>query len=63
MKRGVIKLNSNFNSTLIGNSCGTITISVYKDSVSNYPFFFINTDNKEELSNIIDVLEDTLKCY
>ena len=49
--------------TRIGNSCGTITISVYKDSISHYPFFLIQSDNEQELSSIMDVLEDTLKCY
>lgn len=40
---------------------GTITIDVLKDDKNQYAFSFNNSN--EDLSCIIDVLQDTLKCY
>ena len=56
----IIDFNSYRNIT--GVECGTITICVYKDTRTGYPFFFIEPDN-EDLSPIVDVLDDTLKQY
>lgn len=66
MKRGVIKVSNiiDFNAykNINGKQCGTITISVFKDKRTGYPFFYIKPDS-DELSPIVDVLDDTLKQY
>lgn len=41
---------------------GEIKITVFKDSKTNYPFFYIQPDS-EELLPIVDILEDNLKFY
>ncbi len=41
--------------------CGTVTVSVYKDS-SNNPIFKINSDTEEVLP-VSYVIEDTLHLY
>ena len=42
--------------------CGTVTVSVYKDTSSNRPIFKINSDNDEVLP-VSYVIEDTLYLY
>jgi hypothetical protein len=40
---------------------GTVTIEVYKDSSNQYSFTF--DEDNEDLSCVVNVLEDTLKYY
>lgn len=40
---------------------GTVTIDVYRNEVNEYSFS-INEDT-DDLSCVVNVLEDTLKCY
>lgn len=42
--------------------CGTITVSVYKDTSSNRPIFKISSDSEEVLP-VSYVIEDTLYLY
>lgn len=41
---------------------GTITIKVYKEPITNSPLFYIQQDN-DNLENVVDIIEDTLKLY
>ena len=50
------KTNSNIR------KCGTVIVSVYKDTSSNRPIFKINSDNDEVLP-VSYVIEDTLYLY
>lgn len=54
-----MKILNNANSNL--KKCGTVTVSVYKDS-SNKPIFKINSDTEEVLP-VSYVIEDTLYLY
>ncbi len=56
----IIDFNAYKNIT--GVECGTITICVYKNPRTGYPFFYIKPDN-ENLAPIVDILDDTLKLY
>ncbi len=42
--------------------CGTVTVSVYKDTSTDRPIFKINSDNDEVLP-VSYVIEDTLYLY
>ena len=42
--------------------CGTVTVSVYKDTSNNRPIFKINSVNDEVLP-VSYVIEDTLYLY
>ncbi len=41
--------------------CGTVTISVYKDE-NKLTCFLIQSDN-DEVSNVVEIVEDTLCMY
>lgn len=41
---------------------GEIKITVFKEEKTSYPFFYIES-NSEDLSPIVDILEDNLKLY
>lgn len=47
---------------MIGEKCGTITISVYKETTSNSPIFHIQSDNEDVLP-VSYVIEDILTLY
>ena len=48
--------------TTIGEKCGTITVSVYKEANSGFHTFHIKSDNEEVLP-ISYVIEDVLSLY
>lgn len=50
------------NNQLIGEKIGTVSIHMFKESKTNRPFFYIESENQEVLP-LSDVLEDTLKLY
>ncbi len=41
---------------------GTVSIHMYKDIKTDYPFFYIKSENKEVLP-LSYIIEDTLKMY
>ena len=47
---------------IIGEKCGTITISVYKETNSSSPIFHIQSDNEDVLP-VSYVIEDILTLY
>lgn len=47
---------------IIGNKCGTITISVYQETISGTHIFHVQPDN-EEILPICYVVEDALSVY
>ncbi len=47
---------------IIGEKCGTITISIYKENNSGSPIFYIKTDNEDVLP-VSYVIEDVLALY
>lgn len=57
-KRGVIVHNNE----IIGKEIGTVFVHMYKDIKTDSPFFYIESDNKK-VSNVSDIIEDTLKLY
>ena len=58
-EKGVIILKK---STSNVRKCGTVTVSVYKDTSTDRPIFKINSDNDEVLP-VSYVIEDTLYLY
>lgn len=47
---------------IIGEKCGTITVSVYKEANSKSPIFHIQSDNEDVLP-VSYVIEDVLTLY
>lgn len=47
---------------LSGEKCGTVTVSVYKNSITGLPFFHVESSNDAVLP-ISYVIEDTLYLY
>lgn len=63
----MITVQNEFNCTdikdyIIGNRCGTITISVYRETNSGSPIFHIQPDT-EDILPICYVIEDVLSVY
>lgn len=50
------------NNKIIGKKIGTVFVHIYKESETNSPFFFIESENQDVLP-ISYVVEDTLKMY
>lgn len=50
------------NNKIIGKKVGTVLIHMYRDSKTNRPLFYIESENQDVLP-LSDVLEDTLKMY
>lgn len=48
--------------SIIGEKCGTITISIYKESHSGSPIFYVKADNEDVLP-VSYVIEDVLSLY
>ena len=47
---------------IIGEKCGTITVSIYKETSSGSPIFHIQSDNEDVLP-VSYVIEDILTLY
>lgn len=47
---------------IIGKKCGTITVSVYKETNSHSPIFHVQSDNEDVLP-VSYVIEDILTLY
>ena len=47
---------------IVGEKCGTITVSVYKECNSKSPIFYIDADTDDVLP-VSYVIEDTLALY
>lgn len=66
MKRGVVVSNIiEFNSCkheLIGEKVGTISVSMYRDKSTGLRFFYLKSRNKN-MSEVLDVIEDTLYYF
>lgn len=63
MKWGVYMSTSDDSSQcIVGKKCGTITVSVYKDTNSGSPIFYVEPDN-EDILPVSYVIEDVLKLY
>lgn len=54
--------NYDCNKYIIGEKCGTITVTVYKESNSKSPIFYIDSDTEDVLP-ISYIIEDTLALY
>ena len=52
----------NDNNCIIGKKCGTITVSIYKETNSGSPIFYVKSDT-EEFVAVSDIIEDTLAMY
>ena len=50
------------NNKIIGKKVGTVSVHVYRETKTNAPFFYIESENQEVLP-ISYVVEDTLKMY
>ncbi len=48
--------------SIVGEKCGTITVSVYRDINSGSPIFYVEPDN-EDILPVSYVIEDVLKLY
>lgn len=46
-----------------GDKYGSIVVSIYKTDMNDSPFFHITSYNDIHISNIMDIIEDTLKKY
>ncbi len=66
MKRGVVVNNIiEFNTSkheLIGKKVGTISLSMYRDMSTGLRFFYLKSRNKN-MSDVLDVIEDTLYYF
>ena len=62
MKKYQKDSNNNYKDCIIGEKCGTITISMYKECNSNFPIFYINADTEDVLP-VSYVIEDVLALY
>lgn len=49
-------------SYIIGEKCGSITVSVYKETISGSHIFYIQPDNEDVLP-VSYVIEDILSLY
>ena len=49
-------------SYMVGEKCGTITVSIYKETKSGSPIFHVQPDNEDVLP-ISYVIEDVLSIY
>lgn len=47
---------------IIGEKCGTVTVSIYKETNSGSPIFHIQSDNEDVLP-VSYVIEDILTLY
>lgn len=47
---------------VIGKKCGTIIVSIYKETKSGSPIFHVQPDN-EDIIPISNVIEDALSLY
>ena len=54
--------NSNIESCIVGEKCGTVVVSVYKETNSGSPIFYIQSDNENVLP-ISDIIENTLTSF
>lgn len=50
------------NNKIIGKKVGTVSVHMYKESKTNTPFFYVESENQDVLP-ISYVVEDTLKMY
>ena len=53
---------NNYNDSIHGEYCGTITISVYKEILTDSHIFYLKCDN-DSIVHICDIIEDVLKLY
>lgn len=60
--RHVFTDDAKIENCIIGEKCGTITISVYKEATSNSTIFHIQSDNEDVLP-VSYVIEDILTLY
>ena len=54
--------NNNDSNCIIGDKCGTITVSIYKESTSDSHIFYVQSDNEDVLP-ISYIIEDMLSLY
>lgn len=47
---------------VIGEKCGTIIVSIYKETKSGSPIFHVQPDN-EDILPVSNVIEDALSLY
>lgn len=59
MKNNII--NNDFD-CIIGNKCGTITVSIYKETNSGSHIFHVESDNEDVLP-VSYIIEDALSLY
>ena len=57
-KRGVIMKKDK----IIGEKIGVVSVHIYKEPTTNTPFFYIKSENEDELP-ISNIIEDSLKLY
>lgn len=50
------------NDMIIGEKVGTISIDVYKETITNGSLFYVKSENEDVLP-VLYVIEDTLKLY
>lgn len=65
MKEGVTMINpakGTLHDCLIGEKCGTITVSIYKETSSGSPIFYLQSSNEDVLP-VSYVIEDILSLY
>lgn len=54
--------NRKIEDCMIGEKCGTITVSIYKETNSGSPIFHVQSDNEDVLP-VSYVIEDILSLY
>lgn len=47
---------------MLGEKCGTVTVSIYKETTSGSPIFYVQSDNEDVLP-VSYVIEDILSLY
>lgn len=47
---------------IIGEKCGTVTVSIYKETQSGSPIFHVQSDNENVLP-VSNIIEDILTLY